>query len=126
MGNVGVIVWMPVLSMLAAMLVWWVLLLLIGKASPVAKKFNKDNSVLVWGWTVFAALAFIFMIIKSVSTPILRPVTEVAPKEVRAIIEAPELPVLKDATGQAKPKDAIKEQPPTPMVDKALKEAMEK
>ncbi|AZV01852.1 hypothetical protein [Aeromonas phage Akh-2] len=126
MENAGVVVWFPALSMLAAMFIWWLVLFLLGKASKDSKKFIKEHSIVGWGWIVFAAIAIIFMVFKSVTSPVLRPVNEVAPKEVRTVLEAPELPVLKDVTGQAKPKDVLKEQPKTPMVDKAIEEAMKK
>lgn len=126
MQNAGVIVWFPVLTMLFAMLVWWVILFLIGKGSKDIKAKISKYSLLGWGWTLFAALSAVFMVYKSITSPILRPTNEVAPKEVRQIVEAPEIPELKDLTIQAKPKDVLKEQPETPLVDKALKHLEEK
>lgn len=126
MQDVGVIVWFPALTMLFAMLVWWIILFLLGKSSKDIKATISKYSLLGWGWTLFATLSAVFMIYKSITSPILRPIKEVAPKEVRQLIEAPEIPELKDLTIQAKPKDVLKEQPETPLVDKALKHLEEK
>lgn len=118
--NLGIIAWLPVAAMILAMLVWGLLVWGFGKNAK-AKAFISKHSVFGWGCFIITA---IFLITKSLLSPMIRPITEVAPKMERPMSVEPT--ELKDLTKLAKPKDVLKEQPDTPMVDKAVKRAQEK
>lgn len=124
--NLGIIAWLPVAAMILAMLVWGLLVWGFGKNAK-AKAFISKHSVFGWGCFVISVITAIFLITKSLLSPMIRPITEVAPKMERPIVvESVEPTELKDLTKLAKPKDVLKEQPDTPLVDKAVKRAQEK
>lgn len=118
MTNAGIIMWMPVSLMILAMFLWFMVLW-------GTKALNLK--VLLQGWFVCALVAFSFMLFKTATTQMVKPVTEVAPRDTRPA-NTPDavLPLnLEDQTLKAKPKDVIGKQPATPLVDNAL-ERLEK
>lgn len=122
--NIAILVWTPVAFMLLAMFIWAVLTQVVGH-NTTAKTFIKKNSVLGWGWLIISIVTAVILVYKSLTSQLIRPVIEAAPRQERPVLEeVVEAPKdLKDLTLQAKPKDVINKQPETPMVDKALKNA---
>ena len=122
MTNLEIIVWVPVALMLLGILVWGILVWLVSK-NPTAKVFIKKHSVFGYGCLALTIITFVYLVFKSVTSPIIRPTTEVAPRLERPLVQkVVELPVgLENKTLQAKPKDVINSQPETPLVDKAVK-----
>lgn len=127
MTNLEIIVWIPVAIMLLGTLVWGIFVWLVSK-NHTAKSFIKKHSIFGYGCLAFTMITFVYLVFKSVTSPIMRPTTEVAPRLERPLVqEVVELPVdLENKTLQAKPKDVINSQPETPLVDKAVKNAKEK
>lgn len=127
MTNLEIIVWIPVAIMLLGILVWGIFVWLVSK-NPTAKSFIKKHSIFGYGCLAFTMITFVYLVFKSVTSPIMRPTTEVAPRLERPLVqEVVELPVdLENKTLQAKPKDVINSQPETPLMDKAVKNAKEK
>ena len=127
MTNLEIIVWIPVAIMLLGILVWGIFVGLVSK-NPTAKSFIKKHSIFGYGCLAFTMITFVYLVFKSVTSPIMRPTTEVAPRLERPLVqEVVELPVdLENKTLQAKPKDVINSQPETPLVHKAVKNAKEK
>lgn len=127
MTNLEIIVWIPVAIMLLGTLVWGIFVWLVSK-NTTAKSFIKKHSIFGYGCLAFTMITFVYLVFKSVTSPIMRPTTEVAPRLERPLVqEVVELPVdLENKTLQAKPKDVINSQPETPLVDKAVKNAKEK
>lgn len=123
MTNLEIIVWVPVALMLLGILVWGILVWLVSK-NPTAKALLKKHSVFGYGCLALTIVTFVYLVFKSVTSPIMRPTTEVAPRLERPLVqEVVELPVdLENKTLQAKPKDVINSQPKTPLVDKAIKD----
>lgn len=126
MGNTGIIMWIPVVAMLLGILVWGVLIWGVNR-HPKVKDFNNKYSVFGYGCLVMTTLTLVYIVFKSLTSPIIRPINEVAPRLQRPVAEEVEMPTeLENKTLQAKPKDVINSQPETPLVDKAVKNAKEK
>jgi len=126
MGNTGIIMWIPVVAMLLGILVWGVLIWGVNR-HPKVKDFNNKYSVFGYGCLVMTILTLVYIVFKSLTSPIIRPINEVAPRLQRPVAEEVEMPTeLENKTLQAKPKDVINSQPETPLVDKAVKNAKEK
>lgn len=123
MNNLEIIVWVPVAIMLLGILVWGILVWIVSK-NFTAKSFIKKHSVFGYGCLALTIVTFVYLVFKSVTSPIMRPTTEVAPRLERPLAqEVVELPInLENKTLQAKPKDVINSQPETPLVDKAVKD----
>jgi hypothetical protein len=118
MINASILMWMPVSLMVLGMMFWFMLLWGV-------KALNLK--ILLQGWFVCAAVALAFMLFKTATTQMVKPVTEVSPRITRPTsAEEVVIPVgLEDQTLKAKPRDVIDKQPATPLVDKAL-ERLEK
>lgn len=73
-------------------------------------------------------VTLVYLVFKSLTSPIMRPINEVAPRLQRPVAEVEvEMPTeLENNALQAKPKDVINSQPETPLVDKAIKNVQEK
>ncbi|MGL4520528.1 MAG: hypothetical protein ACRCUJ_12895 [Phocaeicola sp.] len=125
--NLEIIVWIPVGAMLLGMLLWG-LIIWVANKHPVVSTFTKKHSVFGYGCLAMTILTLVYLIFKSITSPIMRPVDEVAPRVERPLVEeVVELPTnLENKTLQAKPKDVINSQPETPLVDKAVKYVQEK
>lgn len=126
-ANLEIIVWIPVVAMLIGMLVWGVVIWGVNR-HPKVKEFNNKYSVFGYGCLVMTVVTLVYLVFKSLTSPIMRPINEVAPRVKRPIVEeVVEMPVnLENKTLQAKPKDVINSQPETPLVDKAVKNVQEK
>lgn len=126
MGNTGIIIWIPVVAMLLGILVWGVLIWGVNR-HPKVKDFNNKYSVFGYGCLAMTIITLVYLVFKSLTSPIIRPINEVAPRLQRPVAEEVEMPTeLENKTLQAKPKDVINSQPETPLVDKAVKNAKEK
>lgn len=126
MGNTGIIIWIPVVVMLLGILVWGVFICGVNR-HPKVKDFNNKYSVFGYGCLAMTILTLVYLVFKSLTSPIIRPINEVAPRLQRPVAEVVEMPTeLENKTLQAKPKDVINSQPETPLVDKAVKNAKEK
>lgn len=123
MNNLEIIVWIPIVCMILALIVWWILLHFAEKI-PAVKSFSKKHQVFGMGCLFISTTTFVFLIVKALTSPILRPVLEVAPRATRPVVqEVVEIPKnLEDKTLKAKPKDVISTQPETPLVNKAVKD----
>ena len=77
------------------------------------------------GWMFISGVTALFLIFKSLTSPIIRPTNEVAIKVTKPVIVEVVQPVeLKDFTLLAKPKEVTKA--PTPLFNKALEHAQQK
>lgn len=126
-NNLEILVWVPVSVLVFAMLVW-ALVIKVSNKNITLKTFNTKYSTLGWGWLVMSSATFVYLVFKSLTTPMLRPILEAAPRDQRPTVEeVVEQPSnLVDLTLQAKPKNVVNNQPETPLVNEALKHVQEK
>lgn len=126
-ANLEIVVWIPVVVMLIGMMIWGVVIWGVNR-HPKVREFNNKYSVFGYGCLVMTVVTLVYLVFKSLTSPIMRPINEVAPRLQRPVAEVEvEMPTeLENKTLQAKPKDVINSQPETPLVDKAVKNVQEK
>lgn len=122
MENITMMIWMPMGILIFTMFIWGLLIWIIAR-NKAAKAFINKHSILGWGWFLMAATMAVFLVFKSITSPLVRPVAEVAPKAQQPLVVESIPPLkLENLTLQAKPKDVIDKQPLTPLVDKAIED----